>query len=379
MKSKTKILFILICMMLMLFPGGAMILRIDQPGRLSENRTPASWPEGSFLQFFTDRGEYASGINTYVDDNFYYRGFFIRLKNDILLHLFGISKDLYIGEDDYLFYRSVVDVEQINNETRGDDSLSEITTALTRTKQYVEERDKSFVFLIPPQKNETFPERLPNTETMRPNPNYYQKLCDMIENDDELREGWIDSIDILRKADKKYPVYFKTDFHWNSYGATQVYTAIVNKLGKREGHEKDLFDEDDYNVYYSDGFTGGQLLNLPVLETITETAPFTQKKTELTNELIEADENNKVRHYVNRNPDAPLGKILFIGDSYTEYMLGANSGILDCFSECYFVHLDCCENALDTYLDQVDYVVYERIESGLNNAVVYLDMLSTNY
>lgn len=381
-KKRSRInekVFIWICLLLMIIPGGALLLGIEQPDRLSENRTPASWPEGSALQFVTDKGEYASGINTFFDDNFFYRGFFIRIKNDILLHCFGLSKDLYIGRDDYLFYRNVVDNEQIYNEGLGEEGITDTVETLAQTDTYLKERGKKLIFLLPPQKNEAFPDRLPNTEAMRPEPNYYQRLCDAIKNDNRINDGWIDSISILRDADQKCPVYYKTDFHWNSFGATQVYSAVVNKLAMYSGYENEIFGENDYSVYMSEGFEGGQLMNLPVIEKISETAPFTQKNTQNTSVLVDANENYQIRHYVNSDPNAPLGNVLFIGDSYTEYLLGANSGILDCFRECYFVHLDCSENAFDTYLDNVDYVVFERIESGLGGVVGYLKALSVDF
>ena len=63
---------------------------------------------------------------------------------------------------------------------------------------------------------------------------------------------------VLREAEKNYPTQYKTDFHWNSYGATVVYGEIVNLIAQKEGIEEGVFDETHYVVEWIDGFKGFQ-------------------------------------------------------------------------------------------------------------------------
>lgn len=60
-----------------------------------------------------------------------------------------------------------------------------------------------------------------------------------------------------------------------------------------------------------------------------------------------------------------LERLFFIGDSYTGYMINSNSGILDVFSDVYFVRINDNQHihAVNQYLKIADYIVYERIES----------------
>ena len=375
MKKTSKIIFIIACFTIMSVPGLAMLVGKEQPNRLSENRTIATWPDKSGWEFFTDKGEYASGVNSFFDDNFYYRSTLIRSKNEILLHAFNVTKEVYLGEDGYMFYRWVVDGSEIVNEKMGEEGKNELTETLIETKDYLENKGKKFFFLFPPQKNELLPETLPNSEANRPEPNMYQRVRASFEADPRLNSSWVDSFSILKEANEYYPVFYKTDFHWNGYGATKAYTDIVNRLAAAEGYQEPIFNDSLYTVYMQEGFTGVQPMNLPLFTTPTETAPFTQKNSEITSALVDANDTYKILHYVNYNPNAPLGSVLFIGDSYTEFLLSSNSGILDCFRECYFVHIDWSENAYETYLDKVDYVVFERVASGLNDAAKYLNNL----
>jgi hypothetical protein len=85
-------------------------------------------------------------------------------------------------------------------------------------------------------------------------------------------------------------------------------------------------------------------------------------------------------HYVNWDENAPLGTLLLIGDSYTWYMIAANSGILNCFQEVYWVHVGNMANALTNYADLVDYVILEQVESAPESSILSLrDSIDTLY
>lgn len=306
----------------------------------------------------------------------------IRTKNQIQYSVFGITPGIYEGEDGYLSYQSIVSKVQITNERMTEGDLNGMVTSFEGVADYLEQKGIAFFFLLAPQKNEVFPERCTSFPIDRPTPNNYEKLCSFIKESDKVSNHFIDAETILYGAEENYPTFFKTDFHWNSYGATVVYTEAVNACASYDGLEP-VFGPDDYTVVEREGFRGAQLKEMPLLSNWpSEIAYETVKNSEITiQDVTDGSEPNYAQaHYVNTDENAPLGSLLLIGDSYTWYMIAANSGILDCFREVYWVHVGTMENSLTNYADLVDYVILEQVESGPESSIWSLkDSIDTLY
>lgn len=367
-EKRINITFILIAFLIISLPSFGMIISDKQVMAIDENRALNSLPEGSPFTVFLDTGEYAATCTEWFNDRFGCRDIMIRAKNEIVYRLFGDlggDNGLYAGDDGYLAYKQVFE-EQVVNESVSDDELNGIVDILGDVKLYLENRGIEFYFMIPPQKNECFPERFTQIPITRPDANNYLELCDRLRKND----GFIDTLQVLREAERLYPTYYRTDFHWNGYGGTAAFTPIVNDISSREYSYLDAFGTDDYVVYKEPGFKGGLLKNFPSFEDWSEDAIMTRVTVEHAGrDVDDSDQNapNGAIHLHNLNKDAPLGTMLLIGDSYTAYMLYSKSGILDRFKDVYYVNInnETYEGSIKNYQDIVDYVVYERIESGI--------------
>lgn len=351
------------------------VMKGRQIRAVDENRTLAQWPEAEMTQIITGDGSYCSEIESYFNDRFGLRDLLIRTKNQIQYSVFGITPGVYVGEDGYMSYQSLVARGQISTErVMNQEALEGMVSSFEGIIDYLDERDIPFYFVLAPQKNEVFPERCTSFPVQRPNPNKYEILCQMLQENAKTAGSYIDAVNILREAEEEYPTFYKTDFHWNHYGATKVYTEIVNACAAHDGLGS-VFGEDDYAVVPREGFYGTQLNDMPLLlPWPSETEYLTVRNTEATMvyALDGTEPNYAQAHYVNTNEDAPLGRALLIGDSYTWFMISANSGILDCFSEVYFVHIGTMQNALTNYADLVDYVILEQVESGPESSIISL-------
>lgn len=352
---------------------------------VDENRTLAEWPEGSILQAVTSDGSYCSEIADYFNDRFGFRDLFIRMKNQIDYTVFQITPGLYVGEDGYLSYESIVAKVQISNEQLTDEDIEDMVLSFDGVVEYLDQKGIGFYLVLAPQKNEVFPERTLSFPVQRPDPNAYQRLCSALMEDAVMSGRFVDCVTILRQAEESYPTYYKTDFHWNGYGATAVYTQIVNQIAAEDGLEESVFGEEDYTVTYQDGFYGSQLSNFPLLfGWESEAAVYATKNSDITQTyaLTGEEPNSAQGHYVNSDENAPLGRVLLIGDSYTWYLIAANSGLLDCFQEVYWVHIGTMEYALTNYANLVDYVILEQVESGPESSILslkdHIDTLYTN-
>jgi alginate O-acetyltransferase complex protein AlgJ len=349
---------------------------------VDENRTLDAWPQGSITQIVTSDGSYCTAIENYFNDRFGLRDLMIRTKNQIQYSVFGITPGVYVGEDGYLSYESIVSKVQISNERMSEEDLEGMVTSFEGVADYLDEQGIAFFFLLAPQKNEVFPERCTSFPVQRPTPNNYEKLCALIQENDTVADHFIDAETILREAEENYPTFYKTDFHWNSYGATVVYTEAVNACAAYDGLSA-VFGPEDYSVIEQEGFLGSQLNDMPLLQSWpSETNYATLKNTDITIENVTdgTEPNYAQGHYVNSDENAPLGSVLLIGDSYTWYMISANSGILDCFREVYWVHVGTMANSLTNYADLVDYVILEQVESGPESSILSLkDNIDTLY
>ena len=363
-----RVLIILLGIFMISMPTAiGVCMKGEQIRPVNENRVSAQWPEGEVTQLITEDGSYGTAIETYYNDKFGLRDLFIRTKNQIRYSVFNMTPGLYIGEDGYLSYESLVSKVQITNEKMTQEQLEEMVVSFENVTNYLEEKGIGFYFLIAPQKNEVFPERTEHFPVHRPTPNNYEKLCSMFKESELLTGHFIDADSILVEAEEYFPTFYKTDFHWNGYGATKVYTEIVNACAAYDGLETVVYSEDDYSVYYGGAFKGGQLNDLPLLVSWEpETEVVVSKNTPGT--LLEitdgTEPNGAMARYINTDKNAPLGKVLLIGDSYTWYLIASGSGLLDCFEEVYWVHVGQMENALTNYAELVDYVVLEQVASG---------------
>lgn len=375
MRKKIFVIFF-ICIISM--PSVAMLLGIRQIHPIDENRIKRNFPQDGIITMFVDDGEYATKITKYFNDNFFLRDMMIRLKNEIQFKVFGVSGEdgLYISKNGYMFYKSVIEQQQIKNEKISDERQEELIDALRRVHGYLKSKNIEFLVMVPPQKNDIMLGELEKTNVNRPEPNRYQRLCETLRNDADLKECFIDIYPVLLETEKVYPTFYKTDFHWNSIGSTVAFTQVINDLARKSGYDYDIFGPDNYNIYTLEGFKGGQISNVPLLVDPSETVESVMSNGTVFSEIVDDGMPNSALHYKG-NEDFELGNILIVGDSYTGYMLAANAGIQEKFKNIYYVHVMESENVLDNYMGMVDYVLFERVENFILTDDNYIINMST--
>ena len=364
-----KKIIVIIMVVIMLVPVGWMALMDARPLEIQENRVRSERP--ALSKAYTavlDNGEYAESFSAWFNDNYGLRDVFIRTKNQIKFSVFNIANGVYIGEEDYLVYHSTV-TSQYECEKLDDDYFVTLAETIDGVKAMLEEKGTEFYIMFPPQKNTVFPERHENIPASRGETTRYDDLRAFLS--ERYPDNFADVLHILREAEEKAPTYFKTDFHWNNHGAAAAFSVMVNMMADEE-----IFTLDSYGIGSYDGFRGTQLNEFSILEDITETGYGAEYPIV---SVMEDPSQSEIpiaqRHMVNPN-EAPLGKLLIIGDSYSNYVTTYNPGISDCFSEVYYVNTN--NNNYDGILQslsegQFDYVLFESIENSMPS---YVEKLS---
>jgi alginate O-acetyltransferase complex protein AlgJ len=197
-----------------------------------ENRELAQKPTGDCSSL----AEYAEGWERYFADNFGFRPYLIRWNSILKLNLLNVSPvpSVILGKDSWLFYCSeaLADGNTVND-FRGTIPLTQrelvkLQRRLEANQHTFARRNIVYLVAIVPNKNTIYSEYLPdNIRKFRDTTRLDQLLAHMREHSPvkilDLREA-------IFKAKSEYPVYWKSDSHWNSYGAYIGYVEIMRQM-----------------------------------------------------------------------------------------------------------------------------------------------------
>ncbi len=152
----------------------------------------------------------------------------------------GKEGNLYITSNDSMAdYRGLVPYS--------DSELSYILGLVTSERDYLKSKGIGLLLVVAPNKQSIYPEFLPdNIKKIHPTTRLDQIMQYFKDNSDirimDLRQTLID-------AKKSRQVYYKSDHHWNSYGAFLAYCKIMEALGLTPHQLSDYDYVQDSNSY----------------------------------------------------------------------------------------------------------------------------------
>jgi hypothetical protein len=198
----------------------------------SENRAMAKLPgkPKTFQQveLFTDL------LLTYYRDHFGFRNTLIRGLSLAKFHG-GLAVDqstgIIIGKEGWLFFPSRA------RDVLADRNLDPFTPAeldgwqqmLERRYRFCAQHGIPFVIVIPPNTQTVYSEFLPESYSILGPKSRLDQLIDRLAATNSPVHI-VDLRPILREAKKHRRIYFKTDTHWNDYGAYAAYPVILNAI-----------------------------------------------------------------------------------------------------------------------------------------------------
>lgn len=310
-------------------------------------------------------------INDWYNDNFGMRDVLIRLQHQIDYSLFCYNKSLFIADsngEEYLFYRSVVESEQILNEQLFDSTKSKTIQTIEDVRNELKLSGIDFKFFIAPQKNEILELDDDALPVKRPENNALYRMEEAFKNG-SLKDNYVSVIDNLKLYNKKAPVYGHVDFHWNDWGAAVGFGTLLNDYAKDMGMGK-VYDIDSLKLStVTATMNGNQMSNLsPLIYKLPEetTAQSVKEYT-----MIDATDlqNSEMTILQNTGTSVFDKAVLFMGDSYTPPGIFSfnetNSGITQLFPKVYYLHLSHAKGILKNMPDDVGLVVVENIESNM--------------
>jgi alginate O-acetyltransferase complex protein AlgJ len=204
------------------------------PVASSENRVMARFPAAP--KNFKQLEQVCDHFLAYYRDHFGLRNTMIRSLSIVKFHgglAYDRSTNIIIGKDGWLFYPSdphdLLADRNLEPFTSGE--LDVWQTMLERRFKFCADHGIKFIAIIPPDKQTVYQEYVPEEFSRLGPKNRVDQLIDRL-GETNSPVHVIDLRPVLREAKKYRRIYFKTDTHWNDYGAYAAYPVILDAVNE---------------------------------------------------------------------------------------------------------------------------------------------------
>ena len=301
-------LVIILFVLFLITPWAAMELHLVSAVNY-ENRTLAQKPD-----MFDPRG-----YENYLNDNFAFKNSLVAV-DCLYKRIFktSSSNQVVLGEDGWLFY-TVPDAPEwdpiatyMGLNRFSDEQLLLLKDKFVCFDQRLKEIGTDFFLVIPPNKHTVYSEYLPKYVRERAKETRMAQLIDYLQMNSDVKV--IDLRGALDREHDQYQIYYKTDTHWNSYGAYIAYTEIFRAVGMES------FGRNDYSISPKE-VSAMDMARMAGSVTATDLQfDFVLANRSPEPELIEGElDSDKVAVYTNHDPMAP--SLMIYHDSYNVALL----------------------------------------------------------
>jgi len=314
-------------------------------------------------------------FDLWATDNFAFRSFLIAVNSFFKSTLLGdLSNSRYFrGEQGWFFrgtgkqrgqdgkeedYNEILDYS--GQAPFSEQELKDWTIRLKERKRVVEERGGVFLFAVGPRKSTIYPEYLPTLISRNRGITRLDQLSERLKQ--ELPDSYLDLAEYLLRAKSHgyYPrLYYKTDAHWNYYGAYFAYTGYLERLSQKLPGLQSVpiasFEIKEKKNWYHRGFfsetrrmereefpilfpkRGGDYDQVNVIDakqgfveegeedvlegqqiSLTEVGVGVADMPNRRLRFLKPSRNGNCRYLKNEKPDRPLTDLILIGDSFLQ-------------------------------------------------------------
>ncbi len=258
--SVYKILFVFVVCAL-LIPVFQPKFNVFQPLTLSPE-AQYNKPKFSLVNYFS--AGYQDSFNLFIDHNFDYRPFIIKVHNEINYHLFKLNpSDVIIGKEGYLFAPTTL--ANYTGETYpGRAIINNNVALLKKVQDSLKNHNIDLLVLFAPGKATYCSEFLPEKYIARKK----DSTC-YSQYSYEFKKQQINFIDLNAyflslKSKTKYPLFPKQGAHWSYYGVAVAVDTIIKFIENRR-HSEIAFDYSNVvlkNELVFPDYDLGEILNL---------------------------------------------------------------------------------------------------------------------
>lgn len=165
---------------------------------------------------------------TNFQDHLYKKDFLIEKSNLLRMKIGNkVFPNVLLGKDGWMHYTGDGELNYFQNTTKMENE-DELVEKLKNLNQYLESRGITLLIVVAPDKSTIYPDMLPEQIKPLSTQSWLDSLLSYSRNKD--MPVIVDLRPTLQIARQDQDVFYKTDTHWNGYGAFAAYTTIINVL-----------------------------------------------------------------------------------------------------------------------------------------------------
>ena len=248
-----------------------------------------------------------------------------RINNSLKYRIFGVSgvAKVIIGRQGWLFQARVNEVPGTAGyfpsiKPFSPEELDQWGKSLQERQHWLKNKGSEYLFIPVPDKSSIYPEYLPENLRAFYRRSRLDQLIKFLKTNTDI--PILDVRPALLEAKTRFPVYAKTDSHWNELGACIVSGEIHKYFSDRFANAK-RFTLSDFRMKMGRKRSGGNLAVMLALENslfreerikISPNVPFRAVKAELPPVRF----SSTVAAEASGNQSAPFANIVFFHDSF---------------------------------------------------------------
>lgn len=332
-----------------------------------EKREPAKWPEFDLAAVDTYPAQFESSFN----DRIPFRNQLIRLNSGLEYFVFhhSSSDSVILGDDGWLFLKKNGDSDPLSD-YRGsnlftEQELLQITDNLLAARCSLEKEGIEFYLFIAPNKSRVYAEKMPDYYGKPQEQNRVSQLVDYLREHTDLqvvypKEELVAAKEYMERQGEI--IYYMTDTHWNSIGAYEGSSVLLNQLGV------DMPDITDEGMRVNrTGFEVSDLADLLNLRKALMGNAFGYQVAGYDGHQMERDANEEMTIFRFTSKDSDERKLFVCGDSY-QVLMGPYLGSQ--FAQTYMIHNSIFTKEILEKEDP-DLFVYEVVERYLPRLLTF--------
>jgi SGNH hydrolase-like domain, acetyltransferase AlgX len=247
--KKQKRLFVFIWI-LMLVPLAQQLSGIVKEkslkGAISESPKPVFSAEKWF------EGSYQQESETYLNEKFGFRNYFIRLNNQLAYSLYNKAKanGVIIGKNGYLFEENYIKA-YYGLDFVGQDSINSVLSKVLFLQQELKKKNIDVVLVLNPGKTSYYPEYIPDKYRVKKSLTNYEYYAQTAK---KLNLNLLDlrSYFITNKNKFPYPLFPKCGIHWSTYCEILAKDTLMRYLGHLANKELPILQIDSFTFDYGE-------------------------------------------------------------------------------------------------------------------------------
>jgi hypothetical protein len=185
-------------------------------------------PKLTFATWFSE--DFQAGSEKYLNQNFGFRNFFVRLNNQLKYTLFNTAQanGVIIGKQQYLYEESYI-LAYLGKDFIGEKEIAEQMRKLRTIQDSLKKHNIDIILAFAPGKGSFYPEYIPDKyDTIKSITNHQVYV-------EQAKLNQVNYIDfsswfINKKDTSKYHLYPKTGIHWSYYGANIATDSLVSYI-----------------------------------------------------------------------------------------------------------------------------------------------------